>query len=393
MKTFLHTLFITVLVFNIQAQEIRKTIKELPDTGQTLGYTNTPGEDADYSINVPSYTVINGGIVLDNVTGLQWQKADAGEMTHEQAIIYADTCTLGGFTDWRLPSPLEAYSITILSKNKPPLDLSAFATSTAEYWWTNLPQYNDATKVWVTNAGGGIGNHLKKETISAGGTKKIHTRVVRDAITPEVLVQAYVRTDYGSIIDKRTNLEWFPTPSPDSITWEQALQFAEQSTAGSHDDWRMPNIKELFSLASQSHSSPSIDPIFGIKTINTMYWSSTTLSNQTDKAWYMDSRYGITTYALKTQRLKVIPVRNANMTSAIKEESTPVNIFIHGSMISIQASRPFQSVRIHDILGNCIHEEIIASSECNWQAESPGFYVLIIHDGERMSSYPILISP
>ncbi|MFM8841053.1 MAG: hypothetical protein ACKOFB_08160 [bacterium] len=53
MKTFLHILIIAVLAFEIKAQEIRKTIKELPDTGQTLGYTNTPGEDADYSINVP----------------------------------------------------------------------------------------------------------------------------------------------------------------------------------------------------------------------------------------------------------------------------------------------------------------------------------------------------
>lgn len=393
MKTFLHILIIAVLVIDIQAQQIRKTIKELPDTGQNLGYTNTPGEDADYSINVPSYTIINGAIVLDNVTGLQWQRADAGEMTHEQAIIYADTCTLGGFTDWRLPSPLESYSITLLSKNKPPLDLSAFAPSTAEYWWTNLPQYNDATKVWVTNAGGGIGNHLKKETISAGGTKKFHARVVRDISTPEVLMQAFVRTSYGSIIDKRTNLEWFPTPSLDSITWEQALQFAEQSTAGSHDDWRLPNIKELFSLTSQSHSSPSIDPIFGINTPTTMYWSSTTLSNQTDKAWYMDSRYGITTYALKTQRLKVIPVRNANMTTAIEEELTSVNIHVQGRMITMQASRPFQSIQIHDLLGKCIHQGIITSSEWIWHAESPGLYVFIIHDGERMSSYPILINP
>ncbi|MFM7158415.1 MAG: DUF1566 domain-containing protein, partial [Bacteroidota bacterium] len=87
-------------------------------------------------------------------------------MTHEQALLYADTATLGGFTDWRLPSPLEAYSIFNFSKNRPPLDMTAFSPSTAEYWWTNLPQYNDATKVWVTNAGGGIGNHLKKETIS-----------------------------------------------------------------------------------------------------------------------------------------------------------------------------------------------------------------------------------
>jgi hypothetical protein len=126
----------------LYAQEVRKTINELPDTGQNTGYTNVPGEDADYSINPPNYTDLKNGIILDNVTGLQWQQTDAGEMTDEQAIMYADTCTLGGFTDWHLPSPLEAYSIVIFNRNKPPLDITTFSTSTAEYWWTNLPQYN-----------------------------------------------------------------------------------------------------------------------------------------------------------------------------------------------------------------------------------------------------------
>ncbi|MFZ9815156.1 MAG: DUF1566 domain-containing protein, partial [Candidatus Kapaibacteriota bacterium] len=138
-----------ILCFNgLYAQETRKTMKDLPDTGQNTGYTTVPGEDADYSIHPPSYTDLQNGIVIDNVTGLYWQKTDAGEMTHEQAMMYADTATLGGFTDWRLPSPLEAYSIIIFTKNKPPLDLTVFSASTAEYWWTNLAQYNDATKVW-----------------------------------------------------------------------------------------------------------------------------------------------------------------------------------------------------------------------------------------------------
>ena len=44
----------------------------VPDTGQTTSYTNTFGEDSDYTINPHSYTDIGNGIVRDNVTGLQW---------------------------------------------------------------------------------------------------------------------------------------------------------------------------------------------------------------------------------------------------------------------------------------------------------------------------------
>ena len=48
---------IVFLCFNgMVAQEIRKTMKDLPDTGQNTSYTNVPGEDADYVINPPSYT-------------------------------------------------------------------------------------------------------------------------------------------------------------------------------------------------------------------------------------------------------------------------------------------------------------------------------------------------
>jgi len=393
MKSLLGFTLFVLQVLTIQSQEIRKTMKDFPDTGQNTGYTNVFGEDADYTIHAPSYTDLNNGIVLDTVTGLQWQKTDAGEMTYEQAIIYADTSTLGGFSDWRLPSPLEAYSITLLSKNRPPLDLTAFAPSTAEYWWTHLPQYNDASKVWVTNAGGGIGNHLKKETISAGGTKKIHTRIVRDASAPEIISEVYTQTMYGSIIDKRTNLEWFATPSPDSIPWEQALEFSEQSNMGSHDDWRMPNIKELFSLTSQAHSSPSIHPIFGITSTNTMYWSSTTLSNQSDKAWYMDSRYGITTYAVKTQRLKVIMVRNAQSISAVEESSMESMMHTHDNVISVKVNHQQNTINVFDILGNRILTASNQSHEWQSPALSSGIYFILLNDGNTVQSYTAIIAP
>ena len=383
-----------ILCFNgLYAQEIRKTMKDLPDTGQNTGYTTVPGEDADYSIHPPSYTDLQNGIVIDNVTGLYWQKTDAGEMTHEQAMMYADTATLGGFTDWRLPSPLEAYSIIIFTKNKPPLDLTVFSASTAEYWWTNLAQYNDATKVWVTNAGGGIGNHLKKETISAGGTKKFHARIVRDASIPPILPAQYIRTDYGTVIDLKTNLEWFTNPSPDSMNWEQALQFAEQSIAGTHDDWHMPNAKELFSLTSQAHSSPSIHPIFGITTSNTMYWSSTTLQNQTDKAWYMDSRYGITTYAFKTQRLKVLPVRNANTANGIVESKTLSPIHTIHNSIFIKDLQSNDRICIYDMLGQCIMSECAESND--WQSPTLpiGAYLINIIHQQHVQSGFVIISP
>ena len=63
----------------------------VPDTGQTQSYTNTFGEDPDYTINPHSYTDLGNGIVRDNVTGLEWQQATApGTYTWQQAIDYCE---------------------------------------------------------------------------------------------------------------------------------------------------------------------------------------------------------------------------------------------------------------------------------------------------------------
>jgi hypothetical protein len=85
----------------------------VPDTGQTKCYSNIQeipcpqpgkpfyGQDAQYTINPRSYSDLGNGIVLDNVTGLEWQQATApGTYNWEEANTYCTTLTLGGYNDW-----------------------------------------------------------------------------------------------------------------------------------------------------------------------------------------------------------------------------------------------------------------------------------------------------
>ena len=154
---------ILIASFSI-AQSVSKTMKHLPDTGETMSYTTAPGEDNDFTINPPFFILNGNGTVTDTVTGLMWQQSDGGEMTYERAITYCDTLTLGGFTDWRLPNPHESFSILNHQFANPSMDATVFTTTLAEYWWTSIRQANDTTKIGVTNAGGGIGNLPKLET-------------------------------------------------------------------------------------------------------------------------------------------------------------------------------------------------------------------------------------
>jgi len=167
----------------------------------------------------------------------------------------------------------------------------------------------NASKVWVTNAGGGIGNHLKTETVSAGGIKKIHVRAVRYVQPPMPVPQQFTVTG-GTVTDEITRLEWQAVASPDTITWEDALMRAENLVLDGKDDWRLPNVKELESLNDELRSQPSVNTDFVQGIISGRYWTSTTLNNQPSRAWTMDTRFGVVSYDTKTNRNRVLLVRS-----------------------------------------------------------------------------------
>jgi hypothetical protein len=94
----------------------------LPDTGQTQSLTDTFGEDSDYTINPPSYTDLGNGVVLDNNTGLMWQRATApGYYTWDQAHDYCYNLVLGNYDDWHLPTAKELESILDYEKIVQPI--------------------------------------------------------------------------------------------------------------------------------------------------------------------------------------------------------------------------------------------------------------------------------
>ncbi|NBX88355.1 MAG: DUF1566 domain-containing protein, partial [Bacteroidetes bacterium] len=291
------------------SQNYTKTIRRLPDSGQTKSFTNTFGEDQDYASNMPFFIDHGNGTITDTITGLMWQKIDFGEISFENAVKYCDTLTLGGYTDWRLPSPLEGFSILNLQNTNPAINTTFFPKSAAEYWWTNKLQYNDPSKVWVTNSGGGIGNHLKTETISAGGTKKIHARCVRETQSSVTITSRFVDNSDGTVLDRLTDLTWEKSINQTAVTWEDAILYCENLNLGGNADWRLPNVKEIRSLSDENKVQPSVNnTIFSGVTI-TKYWSSTSLPNQTTKAWYLDNNFGITTYDVKTATHSVWAVR------------------------------------------------------------------------------------
>jgi hypothetical protein len=130
----------------------------LPDTGQTKCYNNTdeipcpaPGEpfygqDGNYQGPQPAYQASADGLVVTDLnTGLMWQQSDDGvERTWADAGSYCDGLSLGGYSDWRLPSRQEIVSIVDYGRYSPAID-PAFGCRISWYWsgstHANYPDY------------------------------------------------------------------------------------------------------------------------------------------------------------------------------------------------------------------------------------------------------------
>ena len=143
----------------------------IPDTGQTKCYDNTqeipcpnPGEsfygqDAQYLCNPHSYTDLGNGIVRDNVTGLEWQQfPERGAISWYQAIDYCNALTLGGYSDWRLPTIKEISTLvdSSIPSPGPTIDSDNFPNTVSTYYWSSTTEAGGLNYAWPVYFHGGF---------------------------------------------------------------------------------------------------------------------------------------------------------------------------------------------------------------------------------------------
>ncbi|MBI4789724.1 MAG: DUF1566 domain-containing protein, partial [Chloroflexi bacterium] len=290
------------------------------DTGQTHCYNNTQqivcpqtsaaffGQDAQYSGNAPRYQDNGDGTITDLTTGLMWQTSPGSKVTFANAIAGAKSLNLGGYTDWRVPTIKELYSLIDFSGTDPNVSASDAQGLTpfintqyfdfqygntsageriidAQYW--SSTQYvapsRDGKTFGVNFADGRIKGY-------AGSVMSQFVRYVRG--NPSYGVNSFVNNGNGTITDQATGLIWSQADSGKGMNWEAALAWAQAKNAETYlgySDWRLPNAKELQSIVDYKRSpdttsSAAIDPLFSVtaitnepgKTDYPCYWTSTT---------------------------------------------------------------------------------------------------------------------
>ena len=118
----------------------------------------------------------------------------------------------------------------------------------------------------------------------------------------------------GTVSDSLTGLTWQQAAGT-AQTWEAALQTCENLSLGNARDWRLPNIKELWSICDVTRVKPALNPDFFSAAEGQTYWSSTTEIHQTSRAWVVKFDYGLVSYAEKTQSNFVRAVRGGTATA------------------------------------------------------------------------------
>jgi len=170
-----------------------------PDTGQTTSFTETPGEDSDYTGLSQSYTKLGAdGVELldtatasdgwimtrDNITQLVWEVKTQTSSIHDSTDTYTwcdtnndtngghrGTCSdggdtmdfiadvnnenFGGFSDWRLPTERELSTIVNSNYTYPAINITFFPNTVSDGYWTSITTAHLTDHAWRVDFGTG----------------------------------------------------------------------------------------------------------------------------------------------------------------------------------------------------------------------------------------------
>jgi hypothetical protein len=284
-----------------------------------------------HGVNLPSYKNNGNGTITDLNTGLTWQSSPDANGNSNGTIEKADKLTwaqiqarvpvlnsshYGGYSDWRIPTIKELYSLTNWNGTDPSAytgtgttGLTPFIDNTyfpfawgqtsagerlidVQYASSNM--YNELSFAGYQQLFGfnfADGRIKGYDLVMPGGSSKVFSFIAVRGNTAYG-INNFVDNGDSTISDNATGLMWTKFDSRTGMNWQAALAWAQTKNAAKYcgyTDWRLPNAKELQSIVDYTRSpgstnSAAINPRFDCTSIINeagyldwpWFWTSTT---------------------------------------------------------------------------------------------------------------------
>jgi hypothetical protein len=147
-------------VWPVRTGQVGVSVVSLPKTGQTASYRT--GDDGDLQKGAawpnPRF-IVQTDCVTDTLAGLIWARdanLPGSQKTWQEALSFANSRTLCGYSDWRLPNRKELMSLVDRSQSGPALPSGhPFDNVLSDFYWSSTTNGNDTETAWSVYMYGG----------------------------------------------------------------------------------------------------------------------------------------------------------------------------------------------------------------------------------------------
>ncbi len=249
------------------------------------------GQDANYLGHTFQFIDNNNGTVSDMVSGLTWQQVQSSERLNQ--VDAEQTClnlNLGGKDDWRLPTIQELFSIADVSGI--PGELFFLDSDIFDI------RYGDPSSIYVDGLSFDLAGQTWSATLDDTGTAAYTYNFfigdLRSYTTDQQFFFRCVSGDSyghnalhdngdGTVADGASGLTWQQEESAYALNWGGALNYCDTLNLAGYNDWRLPDIKELASIAFALEDTA----LFPTSSEYARLWSSTTRVDVPTEAYYL----------------------------------------------------------------------------------------------------------
>ena len=338
-------------------------IKSINNAEATSAISNSPRAKA-----IPGFEDNANGTITDSYTGLMWVKGGNGlgvnngqPLCWNKAINFCNNlvlCQDGTFTtttfgtttcsehdgvryhDWRLPNYKELVSIVNYGATSTLLINQNYflGTKADEYWSSSAIKRSH--KIFYVNFSTGQGERFYHYDFDT--PPYLYIRPVRGPIFPDTLPitgipQSWISGDDGdlqkgcnlnpisygqTILDQCTNLMWATSTLGEGcnkgqpLKWEEAIRYAANLDLAGYQDWRLPNIQELMTIADIGNPETGEEcSLLWLGPCRHNYWASTIINlgeNNEDK-YYLSLDFGMGGYVGDTGAINRLSIAQAEV--------------------------------------------------------------------------------